>query len=139
MANESHDNLVLKIGQLEGKTQAMNEEIHEVKADVRDVYKKLNDNTEILNRIDTKMGQAARDVERVQEQVEDLVLRPTASGITKTKAWDKPLGELMGDIFLQALKVVGVGAVVAVILWAVGNANLPQQTKPATPTTTNIP
>ena len=89
------------------------------------MYNKLNDNTQILNRIEVNTEIARTDAKAARDQVEDFCNRPTNMplAIAKTKAWDKPLGDIAGDILLQALKVLGVGAVIAVILYGIGAAN----------------
>jgi len=44
-----------------------------------------------------------------------------ASGVRKTfNPLDKPIGVLAGEILIQALKIIGVGAVVALIVLGVG-------------------
>lgn len=55
-----------------------------------------------------------------------LVRRPgTRSRSTDRKPWEKPIGELVADIGISALKIVGVAAAVALIMWGVSNAKLP--------------
>ena len=104
---------MLHIGQLQGKTEALATELAETKTDVRDVYNKVNATAVVVSRVESK--------------VDDLCSRPTTvrqtPSLQKTKAWDKPLGELAGEIFIQALKILGIGVVIALILYGIGHGD----------------
>jgi len=126
MNDATHDNLVLKIGQLEGKTSRMSDDIHTLNSDVRDVHEKLNNNTQILLRIEATTLRTKQAADQATAQVEDLINRPTTqSAIAPIKPWNKPLGDIAGEILLAAIKAIGIGAVIALILWGIGNANIP--------------
>jgi hypothetical protein len=51
--------------------------------------------------------------------------RRPATKPKSTKPWELPIGELFAQIGIGALKVVGVAAGVAILVWAVANAKIP--------------
>lgn len=119
--------LLLRVGQLEGHAQSMGRELKDQKASIHDLYTKANETHAMTARIEQQVSHIAASCDVIPSLIRqvDALERKVPGTDTVRKAKDKnplnmSLGELGGWILVQAIKVVGVGAVVAAIVYFVG-------------------
>jgi len=121
----SHSELLLHLGQLQGKTDAIESDMRGVKEVQGKIFDKMEAQNIALARIESNTENSKRDAARACEIADDIMTKPhhAPQALEKTKPWEKPMGDLMGEIILGALKLVGIGIVVWLIVHGVGNGD----------------
>lgn len=109
-----------RLGLLEGKVGQMEKSIESIREDQRQIFHRLNINSQTLQEIKGSVDRLVILQENTQEKVKSLETEQGSLVVDVKKPWEKPVGELMFDIFLKAIYVVGVGIVVALIIIGVG-------------------
>lgn len=117
----SAQNLLL-LGELRGKQEAMAGELRDVKEEVGKVWSKLDENTAILRDIQAAVKGLPERVSGIESRcMVNHAVRQTksadATGAHK-RPLDRTVGDLLGEYLLTVLKIVGVGTVLALVLYA---------------------
>lgn len=125
---QTHAELLIGLGKLQGKTDAIEKDIVGVKNNIGKIFDKMDENTKILTRIEINSERAKKDASEALKRVEDIKLAPhpvvLEPALHKTKPWEKPLGDLAGEIMVGSLKLIGIGVVVYLIVLGVTNGTI---------------
>ena len=138
-----------EFGALQARVKAVEDEVKHARADRAKLFQavnsvasnqavlgeKLDRNHETLVKFATQCGACKIDMNNMQADVNSLKQgtgttairrksQPRGTSALEKKLWHKPLGEWLFDILAGALKVVGIAAVVALILYGVGNTQI---------------
>jgi hypothetical protein len=113
----SAENLLL-LGELRGKQDAMAGELRSVKEELEKVRSKVDQQMTLLYDIQSALKGLPERVSTIETRcVGNHARRQEQTGAHK-KPLDRTVGELLGEYFMAVLKIVGVGMVLAVVLYA---------------------
>ncbi len=124
----THGELLLQLGELKGEVAAVKQDIGRVKDVQGKIFDKIEASNIILAKVEANTENSRRDSARACDLAEDIMTKPHHApppiALEKTKPWEKPMGDLMGEIVIGALKLVGIGIVVWLIIHGVGSGDI---------------
>lgn len=118
------DGLPYRLGLLDGKVDRVEKDIEQIRADQSRIFDRLEDQSNVLKTIESSTSQLVKFAEETESRVTVVERRCAGSGSGNRprvviRAWDRPVGDILFDILIKALYVIGVGAVVAIILYGI--------------------
>lgn len=112
---------ILRIGAMEGTVRTMERDIESLKTDVSQIKEQQAVNTTTINQINDKMDkfleaqESSSDHHRAHESTTERIARTQS-----TNPWKRPIGEIVADCAMTALKWALTAAFVALLIYAFG-------------------
>ena len=106
-----NDTTAFRLGELTAQVSTLEGCVGNLEGGQRRLWEANDTNNQTLARIEQRLedNKTTALVRKVRAEV------PTEQIVKPTKPWEKPVGEIMFDVLMTALKMTAVGAVVALI------------------------
>ncbi len=113
-----------QMGALETRQRVQETALLEVKTTMDKIWERLEQQAKTLHAIDRRTAETVQAMSRLDRIEKEHNARQCVFDAPVRSKLDQPIGVLLAEIAISALKIVGVGMVVSLIVLAVSRLNL---------------